>query len=103
MVWPRPHRVRQAALEQPIDLSHLAARRDFAIDRAQRGQNILAQVPERFEIAGEANALRNTLNGMTTVDLQQRQHGSPDLAHLAVGRTAQAQAGERQKAEETAE
>jgi hypothetical protein len=95
--------VRQAALEEAIDLAHLTACGDFAIDRAQRGQHVLAQIPERFEVAGEANTLSHPLNRMAAVDLQQRQHCSADLAHLAIRGTARAEAGKGQKAEEPAE
>ena len=77
MRWcvPRAHRAGQAALEQAVDLPHLAAGGDFAVDGAQRGQHVLAQVPERFEVVGKAHALGHALNGVTAVHLQQRQHG----------------------------
>ena len=99
----RPHRVRQAALEEAVDLCHLAPCGDFAVDRAERGQHVLAEIPERLEVAGETNALRNPLDGMAAMNLQQRQHGRADLAHLTIHGTARAETGKGQKAEEPAE
>jgi hypothetical protein len=90
--------VGQAALEHAIDLAHLAPGGDFAVHRAQCGQYVLAQVPERFEVAGKADALRDALDGMAAVNLQQGQHGGADLSELTICRTAKTESGEGQKA-----
>jgi len=103
LMRPRNHRVRQAALEEAIDLPHLAPCRDFSIDRAERSQHVLAEIPECLEVASETNTLRHPLNRMAAVNLQERQHCSADLAHLTIHRATRAEAGKVQKAEEPAE
>jgi hypothetical protein len=94
----RTHGVGQAALEHAIDLAHLAPGGDFAVHRAQRGQYVLAQVPQRFEVTGKADALRNALDGMAAVNLQQGQHGGADLSELTIRRAAKTESGKGQKA-----
>ena len=71
MVRTGAHRIRKAALEEAVDLSHLAPSGNFSVHGAESGQHILAEIPECFKIAGETNALRDSLNRMATMDLQQ--------------------------------
>ena len=59
---PRHHRVRQAPLEEAIDLPHLAPCGDFSVNCAECSQYVLAEIPEGLEIASETNALRNPLS-----------------------------------------
>jgi len=99
---PRPHGVRQSALEEPIDLSHLASSGNFSIDCAQGGQHILAEVPKCLQVAGETNALRDPLDRVAAMNLKQRQHCGSDLAHLTIRGAARAESGKGQKAEEPA-
>src|SRR6478735_9562731 len=96
------HAAGKPALEQAVDLAHLAPGGDFAVDGAEGGQHILAQVPQRFEVAGETHALGHPLHRVAAVDLEQRQHCRADLPHLTVRGTAEAEAGKAQKAKETA-
>ena len=100
---PRPHGVGQAAFEEAIDLSHLASGGNFSIDCAQGGQHILAEVPKCLQVAGEPNALRDPLDRVAAMNLKQRQHCGPDLAHLTIRGAAPAKSGKGQKAEEPAE
>ena len=97
-----PHRAGKAAFEEAIDLTHLAASGGFAIDGAESGQHILAQIPERFEVACEAHTLRHSLDRMAAMDLQERQHGGADLPHLPICGAAKVQPGKGQESEETA-
>ncbi|WP_177225405.1 hypothetical protein [Variovorax sp. OK605] len=103
LVSSRAHRAGQAALEHAVDVFHLAACGGFAVDGAQRHHHVLSQVPEGFDIGGEAHALADTLHRMTGMGLKHRQHCGTDAPQLALCGAAGSEPGHVQQTKNAAE
>jgi hypothetical protein len=84
----RLHRRWQAALEGVVDLHGPPTCRFVTFELCQDKHEVLPQIPKRFHVLSEKNALASTTDLLTGVGFEQREHARPDVPKTMLARAA---------------